>query len=596
MKKKVFFSLVAIFFFFFLARGSWLPTDIRLDTGDTPGAYESRSPQISVSGSNIYVVWHDLRNGTFDIYFNRSTDEGATWQLSDTRLDVGDAPGANHSMNPQISSSEDNVYVVWEDDRNTSYRSDIYFNYSTNGGTTWQTSDIRLDFGDLPGANNSWSPQISSNGDNVYVVWGDLRNGSSDIYFVCSTDGGATWLPSEIRLDIGDSAGAHGSFDPQISINGDDVYVVWEDARNEVGGFGQDIYFNYSTDGGTTWQATDIRLDTGDAPGANESRHPQIGCSGSNVYVVWNDMRNAPSTYTMDVYFNYSTDGGANWQAADTRLDVGDIPGASYSNSPKISCSGNSVYTVWYDGRNGNADIYFNNSQDGGVTWRASAIRLDTGDTAGANRSYKHQICSNGSNVCVVWMDLRNGEGDIYFNYSTNWGMTWQTPDIRLDTGDSPGASSSSNPQIVCSENNKYSVWNDQRNGMNDIYFNMEIYPVPDIKGNGSDGPIIINQSDTLYVTVDFNAGTFTGEDADWWLVAMTPRGWCYYHPTSGWLPGREVTHQIPLRDLPTIEVLNMSGLPAGSYTFYFGVDLVKNGNINMGQAYYDSVEVSINP
>jgi hypothetical protein len=87
-----------------------------------------------------------------------------------------------------------------------------------------------------------------------------------------------------------------------------------------------------------------------------------------------------------------------------------------------------------------------------------------------------------------------------------------------------------------------------------------------------------------------------SGHEADWWLVARTPLGWYYYDKSAGWLPGREVTLQIPLRDLPSREVLNMSGLPTGVYTFYFGVDLVQNGKINMGQAYYDSVEVTINP
>jgi hypothetical protein len=119
---------------------------------------------------------------------------------------------------------------------------------------------------------------------------------------------------------------------------------------------------------------------------------------------------------------------------------------------------------------------------------------------------------------------------------------------------------------------------------------------MPDIKGNGSDGPIIITRSDTLSITVVFDAGTYSGVEADWWLVASTPLGWYHYDRDLGWLPGREVTLQIPLRDLPSREVLNMSGLPAGNYTFYFGVDLIKNGSINMGQAYYDSVEVTVNP
>jgi hypothetical protein len=92
------------------------------------------------------------------------------------------------------------------------------------------------------------------------------------------------------------------------------------------------------------------------------------------------------------------------------------------------------------------------------------------------------------------------------------------------------------------------------------------------------------------------DAWTHMGDDADWWLVARTPLGWYYYDKSAGWLPGREVTLQIPLRDLPLREVLNMSGLPAGNYTFYFGVDLVQNGKINLDQAYYDLVNVTINP
>jgi len=38
-----------------------------------------------------------------------------------------------------------------------------------------------------------------------------------------------------------------------------------------------------------------------------------------------------------------------------------------------------------------------------------------------------------------------------------------------------------------------------------------------------------------------------------------------------------------------------MSGLPSGGYTFYFGVDVNRNGNLD-GPLYYDSVEVNITP
>ncbi len=117
---------------------------------------------------------------------------------------------------------------------------------------------------------------------------------------------------------------------------------------------------------------------------------------------------------------------------------------------------------------------------------------------------------------------------------------------------------------------------------------------IPDVKANGSDGPITITTNDTLSVTVELDAEE--DADADWWVVADTPFGWYYYNLLSGWLPGLVVTYQGPLFVLSPYEVLNTSILPIGTYTFYFGVDMLMNGIIDMSQMYYDSVEVTITP
>jgi hypothetical protein len=418
----------------------------------------------------------------------------------------------------------------------------------------------------------------------------DLRNGEPDIYINYSTDGGATWLLTDKRIDTGDPAGANASWLPQINVYGSNVHVSWVDYRNG----NADIYYNNSPDGGATWQATDFRIDTGDPSGASDSINVQMSCFMNNVCIAWEDYRNGLS----DIYFNCSPDGGATWPASDTRIDTGDTPGTSDSFTPQIVNLGNNVYVVWEDYRNGKGDILFNFSGDLGETWLVNPIRLDTGDTPGTNDSTNPQMSCFTSNVHVVWMDVRNGFSDIYYNSSTNYGTSWQASDTRIDTGDNPGANDSSSPQISCFSSNAFIAWEDYRNGLSDIYFNSNgiPFPVSDIKANGSDGPITLNHPDTLTITVELYAGTYSGHEADWWLVGFTPFGWYYYHPNPGWLPGREVTLQIPLRDLPQREVLNMSGLPAGSYTFYFGVDLVKNGLINMGQAYYDLVSVTINP
>ncbi len=118
---------------------------------------------------------------------------------------------------------------------------------------------------------------------------------------------------------------------------------------------------------------------------------------------------------------------------------------------------------------------------------------------------------------------------------------------------------------------------------------------VPDIKTNGSDGPINIASSDTLSFTIELSYSGYGGDNADWWLVAATPFGLFHYQPADGsWASGLTYSHQGPLFNLGEFEVLNISGLPNGSYTLYFGVDMLMNGSSDIEKAYYDSVTVNI--
>ena len=75
--------------------------------------------------------------------------------------------------------------MIWLDDR--SGNNDVYFRSSTNGGATWQTSDVRLDTATTAGAFNSDEAKICCDGARVYVVWQDDRNGDWDIFFTTNT-------------------------------------------------------------------------------------------------------------------------------------------------------------------------------------------------------------------------------------------------------------------------------------------------------------------------------------------------------------------------------------------------------------------------
>jgi glucose/arabinose dehydrogenase len=123
--------------------------------------------------------------------------------------------------------------------------------------------------------------------------------------------------------------------------------------------------------------------------------------------------------------------------------------------------------------------------------------------------------------------------------------------------------------------------------------------PIPDIKANNSDGPLLIQQGDLLTITVSLDPMDYDGIPADWWVLAAAPFGW-YYYDLINWKSGQSVTYQGGLSGLAPYEVLNTSGLPAGglplgAYIFYFGVDGNVNGVID-NPLYYDSVEVNITP
>src|SRR5262249_14586065 len=169
----------------------------------------------------------------YDVYLNLSHDSGATWLPVDLRLDVSSAPGTTDALDPALAVSGSSVYATWRDGLNA-IPSDIEFNRSLDGGATWLPADVRLDVGDPPHANFSRYPEPAASGGSVFVAWMDERDGLDDIYVNRSLDGGATWLPADRRLDLGSAKGSSSSGFPQIAALGSSVYVAYSDDRSNV--------------------------------------------------------------------------------------------------------------------------------------------------------------------------------------------------------------------------------------------------------------------------------------------------------------------------------------------------------------------------
>jgi len=387
----------------------------------------SGSSEISAtSGSNRFVVWQDETPGNADIFFRRSTDNGATWK---PKVNLSINPGSSSS--PQIAVSGSNVFVVWRQANADEelVQADIFFRKSTDNGATWG-SKINTS---MTGSHHSSSPRVAASGSNVYIAWVD----DNGVFSRRSTDNGATWKP---KVNLGNSVAP-----PQIAVSGSNVYVVWTGSN--------DILLRRSTDGGATWKSVENLSNN-----AGESVSPQVAVSGSNVYIIWTDL----TPGNTDIFFRRSTDSGATWKSI---VNVSNNPGQSRNS--ELTVSGSNVYVVWTQfsssGKCQPADIFFRGSTNSGATW-GSKIKISASGTNFGTvcTGALPQVAASGSNVYISWAD--DGAGDVFFRRSTDSGATWKSiVNVSNNVGNSI------DPQIAFSGLNAFVVWSDNTPGNHDI-------------------------------------------------------------------------------------------------------------------------------
>ena len=318
------------------------------------------------------------------------TESKAQWQ-ADVRL-TNDILTSNTSWNNAwcVASNGNNVFAVWFDERDGN--PEIYYKRSTDGGISWE-ADARLT------STNAQSnyPSIALSGSDVHVVWRDVQDGNPEIYHKHSTDNGNTW-GTDTRLSNNTSA----SDFPSVSVSGSIVHVVWRDNRDGY----DDIYYKRSTDNGSNW-GSETQLTNSPA----QSDGPSVSASGSFVHVAFHKFLGSGN---VKIYYKRSTDNGASWEA-----DVQLTNNSSLLYEPSISVSGSVVHLVWRDDRDGNFEIYYKRSTDNGTNWSA-----DTRLTNASGDSWYPSVASSGSGVHVVWQDFRDGNWEIYYKRDPNGNVT----------------------------------------------------------------------------------------------------------------------------------------------------------------------------
>jgi len=160
------------------------PSDVMINT-DITGTAQSIEPNITCDNDgNVYSAWGDSRiNTLYYLYSNSSRDYGRTWLENDMKIST------QLSRTAQMYSKEGgHIYALW---------GRKYFHRSDNYGETWDETQIN--------ANNNATrsfPQMSFNDNgHMYAVWQQVTSFRYDVFFNYSIDDGQTWQTSDKKIN-----------------------------------------------------------------------------------------------------------------------------------------------------------------------------------------------------------------------------------------------------------------------------------------------------------------------------------------------------------------------------------------------------------
>jgi hypothetical protein len=334
------------------------------------------------SSSRIHVVWQDATPLNDELFYKKSTDGGATW-IGAMRL----------TWNPSVSGepalaidSSDIIHLVWKD-KAPGYHQ-IYHKKSTDGGATWITKRLCWSSGD------SHHPVLAiDSNDHIHVIWRDYESGDFELYYRKSTNGGSNWTGTK-RLTWASGP----TYSPAIAIDSsDNIYIAWQ---NDVDEYitNYEIFYIMSVDGGLTWSmAKRLTWNSG------WSEAPAIAADSSdNIFIAWQD---GPPT-NREIYYKMSTDGGTTWATKKLTWN----PGNSFSPAMVIDAN-DYIHISWYDYSPGNAEIFYKNSTDGGITWKTKRLTWNLGQSM-----EPFLAIDTSDKIHVVWDDDSSGSSrEIYY-------------------------------------------------------------------------------------------------------------------------------------------------------------------------------------
>lgn len=237
------------------------------------------NPSIAMDGNgNFVIVWQDERDNITKIYYQCYDSYGNKLGVNKKAdYNVNSASERNPSIAMDVKG---NFVIVWEN--NLFLDTDIYYQkFNRDGIAQGESKKVNNNSGKYV----DYFPSIAMDSSgNFIILWQDYMNGKWDILYQRLNNSGTA---QGINIKVCDDSGSSGRYPLKVSLNDNGKFiVVWYDIKNE----NSDIYFQIFDNNGL---AQGVKTKANNDVGPSKQTAPAIAMDKSGNFVIaWQDYKN----------------------------------------------------------------------------------------------------------------------------------------------------------------------------------------------------------------------------------------------------------------------------------------------------------------
>jgi len=179
-----------------------------------------------------------------------------------------------------------------------------------------------------------------------------------------------------------------------------------------VYGTGDSIMYLYSKDGSKSFSQASL-VSTLPKLAASHTRGPQIAVTANGLLIT--------ACTSAGNIFSFLKTGSGNWKLSGR---INDSDTVAKENLMALSAEGTNAFAVWLDLRDGHNKIFGARSSDGGNSWSKNILVYASPDKT-VCECCKPSVVMKGNNVSIMFRNWLNGNRDLYFITSYDGGKSF---------------------------------------------------------------------------------------------------------------------------------------------------------------------------